>query len=182
MSVEPRSRPTSIRSRPACCVQPSAPLCGLSGRDHAPYDLLGLGNITTVFPHFCATPELDLCEDTDSSPQGCSYLPGHVLGHTADQSTGFLIGRYQPLCLCSEFYLDGFNGRVINVGVKTLAPLRKSRMVPTGDVSAACPLRLRNLTRHAANQLIDRAEWALTRRTARCFTRTFVAPSTSRDF
>ena len=34
-------------------------------------------------------PELGLCEDTNSWPNGCWHLPGHVL----DRGMGFLMGR-----------------------------------------------------------------------------------------
>jgi hypothetical protein len=55
-------------------------------RSDGPY---GGEKITPVITHSGATPELDLCEDTDSWPRSCWHLPGHVL----DRDTAVLMGR-----------------------------------------------------------------------------------------
>ena len=55
-----------------------------------PYGFLGLCKMyPKVITHSSAIPELGLCEDTNSWPNGCWHLPGHVL----DRGMGFLMGR-----------------------------------------------------------------------------------------
>jgi len=55
-----------------------------------PYGFLGLCKMyPKVITHSSAIPELGLCEDTNSWPNGCWNLPGHVL----DRGMGFLMGR-----------------------------------------------------------------------------------------
>jgi hypothetical protein len=93
-----------------------------------PYGFLGLCKMyPKVITHSSAIPELGLCEDTNSWPNGCWHLPSHVL----DRGMGFLMGRERPLLvLGSELSLDGPYGGVIKVTTMHVASISHTQLMP----------------------------------------------------